>query len=402
MKMRTFIGLCAALAFAAGSTAVHAVKIVADAGDDPTAEAAMASVTYAAETLLMGDDNMTAASDEDDETAYYNIGGDDLFISAPADIAATLGDIYVVAFTLEGMVFQEQVTSDQLTGGSFSLATGGGPGDKIAVFRLSGGAVATVANITMEANFAISAAGSGTIARTVTNQTLAGLDIPGVDGSMTHTGTGIIKVAAALDEKAVAMNPTAEVADGFKMFLNGRTTASVGTLFVGVKEMHRRANATGAADDVDMLDHIILTGDDDSTPAKPNSTVRFMGDFSFASKVFTHGDADCGAGANDAHVADPNSDTETAANADGLLMRDDDDMVSDTAMTMAVDVADNDDGFGTPRHLCIMVQGEDTDEMNCSADFGDGRIHGDGVVQGNRGRGDRPEARGTDSGHDRP
>ena len=30
MKMRTFIGLCAALAFAAGSTAVHAVKIVPD------------------------------------------------------------------------------------------------------------------------------------------------------------------------------------------------------------------------------------------------------------------------------------------------------------------------------------------------------------------------------------
>ena len=31
MKMRTFIGLCAALAFAAGSTAVHAVKIVDNA-----------------------------------------------------------------------------------------------------------------------------------------------------------------------------------------------------------------------------------------------------------------------------------------------------------------------------------------------------------------------------------
>ena len=35
----------------------------------------MDSVTYAAETLLMGTGNVTAASDDADETVYYNIGG---------------------------------------------------------------------------------------------------------------------------------------------------------------------------------------------------------------------------------------------------------------------------------------------------------------------------------------
>ena len=35
MKMRMFVGLCAALAFAAGSTAVHALKIVDAANEDP-------------------------------------------------------------------------------------------------------------------------------------------------------------------------------------------------------------------------------------------------------------------------------------------------------------------------------------------------------------------------------
>ena len=55
MKMRTFIGLCAALAFAAGSTAVHAVKIVAICGDDldalATDDTPPVSVTYAKEML---------------------------------------------------------------------------------------------------------------------------------------------------------------------------------------------------------------------------------------------------------------------------------------------------------------------------------------------------------------
>ena len=74
MKMRTFIGLCAALAFAAGSTAVHAVKIVPGVNSNPAE--GEDSIIYAAETLLKGTDDITPAKDEADETVYYNIGGE--------------------------------------------------------------------------------------------------------------------------------------------------------------------------------------------------------------------------------------------------------------------------------------------------------------------------------------
>ena len=80
------------------------------------------------------------------------------------------------------------------------------------------------------------------------------------------------------------MNPTADVAESFKKFLNEMTVASVGSLEVGYDETHRSAS-TGS--DIAAITEIIVTaldGDDD-----PQSTVTFMGDFSFASKVFTHG-----------------------------------------------------------------------------------------------------------------
>ena len=52
-----------------------------------------------------------------------------------------------------------------------------------------------------------------------------------------------------------------------------------------------------------------------------------------------------------------NLDEDLAAAEVPLLIRDDDDEVSDTTMTMAVNVTE----FVTPQHLCIMVQGEDTE-----------------------------------------
>ena len=358
MFRHKFLGIAAAatlgLAAVLGSTAAYAVKIVTTKGANPVT-AGLASVTYAAETLLKGTDNITEATDETDTAMYYNIGGDDLLISAPADIAANAGDFYLVTFVLEGMVFQEAVATEDLDPvGTFSLAAGGKAGDTTAVFRTTNtGAIATDANIELEAKFAISGS-AGTIKRTVTNRALEGIE--GIDHQMTHTGTGIIKVAAALKETAAAMNPMAEVAAGFKEFLAGRTTASVGTLMVGFKEAHRVASGTGAGDDVDMLDQLIVTADDTTvTPSVPSSTVSFTGDFSFASKAFLHGDADCGAAADDAHAANPNSDPELASAAAELLVRDDEMVVAGT--TMAVNVTE----FAMPQHLCIMVN-PDADE----------------------------------------
>ena len=122
-----------------------------------------------------------------------------------------------------------------------------------------------------------------------------------------------------------------------------------------------------------------------------------MGDFSFVSKVFTHGDADCGAASTDAHVVAANPDPETALVADQLLMMEAGE-ISDTTMTMPVNVAGV-DGFGTPRHLCLMVLGEDTDDMAAPRIQPTGRIHGDGFVHGDPRGGDRPDAHGKEAGH---
>ena len=131
MKMRMFIGLCAALAFVAASPGAYALKIFDRAPDDRVAVAAgMDSFTYAAETLMT--DEVTAV--KDDSTTYYNISGTEsdgtLVLSAPADIGATEDDIYVVAITLDGMVFRgDQLADGALVGGTgttFDVATGGG------------------------------------------------------------------------------------------------------------------------------------------------------------------------------------------------------------------------------------------------------------------------------------
>ena len=353
MDKRTFVGLCAALAFVAASPGAYALKIFENQQATAMAvvDAEMAgSFTYAAETLLMGTDNVTEASDDSDTAAYYNIGGDDVHLAAPVGIAATEGDTYVVTFTLDGMVFQDGVAAGDLDPGTWSLATGGASGDKLAVFRLTDGTIETTAALNLEANFAISGS-AGTATMTITNQTLAGLGIPGVSGREEHKGT-VIKVAAALDEDAMAMNATADVAASFKKFVDGMSIASVGSLLVGF-EAHRSAS-TGDA--IVAITEIIVTADDGD--GDPQSTVTFMGDFSFANKVYTHGDADCGVAIGD--TGDSGTpDTDLAATETDLLMRDDDMEVSDTTMTKAVNVADADDPLTTRRHLCIMVQGED-------------------------------------------
>ena len=185
MYKRTLVGLCAALAFAAGSPAVHALKIVENASDDP-AEMGRASNTYAKETLLSAE--TTDATDENDTTKYYNIAHNDILLSAPADITANAGDTYIVSYTLDGMVFRADVVNAALTqgtgAGNFTVAAGGKAGDKLVVFRLSatGEVPETTTRLVLSAEYAISAAGSGSVTRTATNQTLATLNIPGVTG----------------------------------------------------------------------------------------------------------------------------------------------------------------------------------------------------------------------------
>ncbi len=364
MFRNKLLGIAAAatlgLAAMLGSTAAYALKIF-DSAPANRAEI-MAdgndSLTYAAETLLMGDGNVTEALDESDMSVYHNIT-DELFLAAPADIGATEGDTYVVAITLDGMVFQgAQLADNALTGGDFDLAAGGASGDKLVVFRLTDGAIdVTNGFLHLAASFAVSA-GGGSATLTMTNQTLAGLNIIGITGTKSHPGN-VVKIAPGLDETAMATDATADVAASFKKFVDGMSVASVGSVRVGFDATTRNATGTGSGTAGNVLDNLDEVMDTGTTGTTPNSTVTFMGDFSFASKVFTHGDDDCGADDGAESPQGTGTDDALASAEDDLLIRDDDDMVTDLTMTMAANVAHADNPLTAARYLCIMVQGED-------------------------------------------
>jgi hypothetical protein len=342
MKMRTFIGLCAALAFAAGSTAVHALKIVDTAGEDPAVEG-RASNTYAKETLLS--DETTDASDATDTTKYYNIAEAMLFLSAPADITANAGDTYVVSYTLDGMVFQTLVMNSDLSGAiggdGFTIAAGGVVGDKSVVFRLSSGAsiATTTTPLALEAQYAISAAGSGSVTRIVTNQSLAVLNIPGVTGMMTHTASGIIKLGSGVKETSMAMSPTATVEHSFRSF-GGSAVATVGSLQVTHNGEVRQNDDDGGP--VLSLDEII------NNATESDSTVDIMGDFSFATNAFLHVDDTCVAGEG-----------ENVPAAPGILKMEG---TGDDIMVVGVNPQHVSE-FEEMMYLCIAVDPDDEDGM---------------------------------------
>ena len=344
MDMRTFVGLCAALAFAAGSPAVHALKIVDQASDDP-AEEGRASNTYAKETLLST--ATQEASDESDTATYYNIAEENIMLSAPADVTANAGDTYVISYTLDGMVFRTVVAADDLDGTTVTVAHGGAAGDKAVVFRLAPTAsvAATTTLLVLEADFAVSAAGSGSVTRTVTNQTLASLNIPGVDGTMTHTASGAILLGSGLKETSMANSPTATVEHGFRSF-DGNAVATVGSLQVTFNgEVREATSTTGAV--VNDLSQVI---NDSGTGDDAMSTVEIMGNFAFATNAFLHGDDDCSAAGTD--TAEPPA-------APGILTVEG---IGDDMMVTGV-ATQNVTAFADMMYLCIAVDPADEDGM---------------------------------------
>ena len=356
MDKRTFVGLCAALAFVAGSPAVHALKIVDAATTVPMATDGTArdSNVYAREMLLSGDANTTESKVEGDTATYYNIGEEDIRLSAPADISANPGDTYLVTYTLDGMVFRTEADIEA-PADDFTIATGGQAGDAMVVFRMDNNATAveTTTLIVLNAEFAVSADGNGSVTRTVTNQTLASLNIPGVDGSMTHTASGAIKLGSGIKETAMPMNATAAVEHGFRRFLTtapeGAAIAHLGSYQVTFNGDVRQATGTNAGDDVDDLTQVI---NDEQTNNEPNSTVAIMGDFSFASKVYLHGDDDCGVGT-------AGTDTQEAADETDIRKTEG---TGDDEMVVGVNVQDV-TAFAAATSLCIMVDPDDEDGM---------------------------------------
>ena len=372
MDKRTFVGLCAALAFVAGSPGAHAIKIFDDAPANRMAlMEGMDTFTYAAETLLTGDADVTAV--EGDSTTYHNIGGTAaLVLSAPADVGASSGNAYTVTVTLDGMVFRDAAATLAATAGTtprFGRILGGSSGTKTVVFSLEGGSIDSAESVlNMTAMFAVSE-GGGSATLTMTNTTLADLDVPGISGSAEHSGN-VIKVASALKETSDPNDLTADVVTSFKKFEGGMTVGHVGSLTVGI-EGHRIATSNDGADGVvDGLEDIAGTGQTtEGTTTTANSSVSFMGDFSFTEKVFVHGDGDCGAEDPDTADQGAGDDGDLATAEMDIRMMEgegDDAVVTGTTMPVNLDSSpdnDTDQLESFVGYLCIMVQGDDTDDM---------------------------------------
>ena len=374
--LRQFTGLCAAAALLAMSGAAHALKIFDTAPADRAALVAATandSYTYASETLL------TNATTEvkGDSTKYYHIGGTaSLVLSVPADVGAVGDDTYLVSVSLDGMVFRTALTAASLVsaGTTWTVATGGAAGDKAVVFRkLTGTLDAAAANLDLTVQFAVSE-GGGSATVTLTNQSVAALNVPNLSGTKTHGPANVIKVASALKETVVTNDLTASVESSFKKF-KGATAASddvtvghVGSITIGFNGHRIATSNDGATGVVDGLEDILVTGQTTGTTPTANSSLSFMGDFSFTEKVFMHGDADCGA-SDDSNIAGNTDVTLAAAEPDLRIMEGtgDDAVVTNTTKAVNLDATPTDDTdvlTGYSGYLCIMVQGDDTDDKD--------------------------------------
>ena len=358
MTMRTFMGLCAALAFAVGSTAVHAIKIIDATGEAPATDGHN-SVTYAMETLLKGDDNVQAADDEDDKTTYYKVVRPHIF-AAPAGIAASAADTYLVTYSLEGMVFSGNATIIGTASGALDLIAGGTAGHNMAVFRTGAtDTVAATAVIEMQATVAVSA-GGGSITRTVLNRSLEG--IPGVDASETDTAMGIIKFAPALNEMVVKASPApeAKAAAGFMKFDSDVLRVSLGTVVLGVvDDPANLRDAQGADSNADLIDALgDITAAARAADTDPiTNPVTFSGDFSFAKTVAL------GVGSCEGTLTEIRKSEGTGG--DMMLLNE---TMPMEALTFGADAAPTVDDGGpdgdgnsanddTPFHLCVEVDG---------------------------------------------
>ena len=355
MKMSTSVGLCAALAFGMGSTAVQAIKFVDVATTNPAMPAAgayaLGTITYAKETLLTGTANVTKG--------HHNISRRHL-LSAPAEIQGAATDTFVVSYDLVGMVFSAPplitVAGNMQP---LSIASKGAKGDSSVVFRKDiTTAVQTTDLIVLTGMFAVSEDG-GTISRTVINQTLESI---GVDGtSETHTAT--VAVAAALNEKvtAAAPAPVAQASSNFMSF-DGGTRVSLGTIEIGVVTPNLRdaragddnveANVDGTVGAMVMtlaeIAPAATTGDPIANP------VTFSGNFGFVETLAVA--ANCAAGTTLEEIRVPSDDdpevltdeTKPIEAAMFLEARKDD---LDTT-------GENEDETRAAMHLCLEVDGE--------------------------------------------
>ena len=338
MKMRTFVGLCAALAFAMGSTAVRALEFVDGPDTDPehfgTGAYARGTVAYARETLLSGGANTTKG--------HYNIVRPH-HLTAPSEIRGVAADGFVVSYDLNGMVFSGQPELSA-TGITFSIASGGMGTSSVKFLKDETGEVSPETLLALTATFAVSENG-GTISRTVSNASLLELGIAG----RSKTRTATIAVRPALRETVKPTRP-APVVSGFTTFGgsagNPVLRTSLGTVEIGVVSPNlRHAQAATDVDGapganveslVDIAPPALLSG----PIANP---VTFSGNFDFVKTVALA--TDCRAGPFLTNILVPSADETRPRDAT-------------TFPEGRVDVPGTGDEPADALHLCLEVDGE--------------------------------------------
>ena len=304
-------------------------------------------LTFAMETVV------TTGALEKDGAKYYlvNAAGDEGNVTAAVGVASTAStDRILIEYQLDGMVFRVAPTL-AITGGtpaasslSYSLIGGGTAKDDMALFSVTGDDFGKDAEAELTAAYAIGAGGRGSITMTATNVDLAallGADNPAV---MNEAGySGAIKLGKALSETPKAMNALTTVDSSFKKFAGDVSVATVGSFMVSVVgdtaiSGSRLLKASDGAD-VETVTEIVATPDD-----AMKNYVKFMGDFSFASKVtletFAQEDATCAATGDDIRVMEGEGD---------------DAVVTDTTSATAIA------SVATPMFLCISVDSDDED-----------------------------------------
>ena len=291
MKMRAFIGLCTALAFGMGSTAVHALEFVDGPGTDPedlgTGAYARGTIVYAQETLLSGSAHTTEG--------HYRIARPH-YLTAPSEIRAAATDGFFVIFALDGMVFSEQPELSA-TSTAYSIASGGMGTSSVVFSKASTREVSPETLLALTAKFAVSENG-GTISRTVHNATTPpGLGIPRT--SKTRTATIAVKPALRETIKPIKPVPVAKVASRYMNFGgsagNPILRTSLGTIGIGVVSPNPRhaqaATDVDAGANVESLLDIAPPALSSGPIANP---VTFSGNFDFVKTVALA--TDCRAG----------------------------------------------------------------------------------------------------------
>ena len=287
---------------------------------------------YARETLV------TEVEGKDGNTYYEVIDS-----AANHNVTAALGlekdsdDTLVITYQLTNMVFGENLTDDSLTGvAGTSLASKGKMGDSSAIFRVSGTADQTAADVlTLNiGSLGVSPDSSGSIVMTVKNITLAEVLPNPADAEHKADFSGAVAVVRGLQEEATPMDVTATVEHQFKSF-DGASTASLGTFMVSSSADARAAssgNLIGFTANVEGNDLIDPTAE----------SVTITGDFSFATMAWLDAVADM----NDMPCDDASK---------GDLLKKDGDEVTDTMELEAVAASE----VMTAQHLCIAVASGD-------------------------------------------